>query len=137
VGVEEANIAVVRKAYEAFGERDWESWLALADPEVEFLPAGTAALKRGGRAYHGHTGLREYFEDVEEVWEELRVVPQSFRAVGDHVLVRGRIYARTADGLLVDSAGHWIWRIVGGKVVWGCAYADEDEALEALGIDRG
>jgi ketosteroid isomerase-like protein len=135
--VEEDNVAIVRRAYEAFAERDWDRWLELADPKVEFLPAGTAALTRGGRAYHGHEGLREYFEDVERVWAELRVVPQRFRAIGDHVLVRGRIYARTPDGLLVDSAGHWVWRISDdGKVVWACAFADEEEALEALGIDR-
>jgi ketosteroid isomerase-like protein len=134
--VEEENVAVVRRAYEAFAERNLDVWLDLADPEIEFLPAGTAALTRGGRGYHGHDGLRKYFTDVMEVWEELRVVPQRYRAVGDHVLVRGRIYARTPDGLLVDSAGHWIWRIAGGKVVWACAYADEDEALEALGIEQ-
>jgi ketosteroid isomerase-like protein len=134
--VGEENVDIVRRAYEAFAERDWDAWLEFADPEIEFLPTGTAALTRGGRAYRGHDGLREYFRDVEAVWEELRVVPQNFRAVGDHVLVRGRIYARTPDGLLVDSAGHWVWHIAGGKIVWACAYADEDEALEALGIDR-
>jgi ketosteroid isomerase-like protein len=127
----ETNVAVVERAFKAFSERKLEDWLELADPEIEFFPSGTAALAREGRPYSGHDGIRAYFLDVARAWEELRVVPQAYREAGDHVLVRGRIYARAAGGLLVDSPANWVWRVRDGMIVWACAYTDKDlEAAE-------
>ena len=39
--------------------------VALCDPEIEFL----SVLAVDGRAYVGHDGIRQYFEDVSSAWE--------------------------------------------------------------------
>ena len=121
-GVSEENIAVVRRAYEAFTQRDADAMAALADPDIELLPPHTAGLARAGQPYLGHEGLRLYLEDVARLWLEMQVIPQKFRQEADSVIVDGRIYARGKDGLLVDSPMRWIWTLRDGKIVSGCAY---------------
>jgi ketosteroid isomerase-like protein len=123
----EDSVELVRRVYEAFSARDIDAFLELCDSEIEFFPAGTSGLSRGGAAYRGHAGIGAYFADVERTWEELRLAPQTFRALGDHVLVRGRVYARARDGLLIDSPAQWVWRVENSKIVWASATSDQDD----------
>jgi ketosteroid isomerase-like protein len=131
--LEEAE-QLVRRAFDAFARRDVDGLVALASEDVEFFPIGTSTLARAGEPYRGHEGVRLYFEDVGAVWEEIEPVPHSYRTHGDHVIVRGRIYARAHDGLLIDAPVVWIWRVQRDRIVWFCATSDEDEALQAAGI---
>jgi ketosteroid isomerase-like protein len=108
--------------------------LELADPEVEFF-APTATLAHEGRSYRGHEGIKRYFEDVERLWEELKVMPREFREVNGDLLVLGRIYARGAVGYIADSPVGWVWRMRGDKVIWGHVYTNPDEALKAVGAE--
>jgi ketosteroid isomerase-like protein len=121
-GVSEENIAVVRRAYEAFTSRDVDAMAAIADPDIEFLPPHTAGQAREGQPYRGHEGLRLYLEDVARLWGEMQVIPQEFEATDDSVIVHGRVYARGKDGLLVDSPMRWDWKLRDGKIVSGRAY---------------
>jgi ketosteroid isomerase-like protein len=130
------SIRIVEQAFEAFSRRDVNAFLALADDDIEFFPEGTSAAARQGRAYRGHDGIRLYFEDVGRVWDELRVMPHRYREVGSRVLVRGRIYARLANGFLIDSPGSWLWDVRDGKVVWVCGYAEDSDAVRAAGLDE-
>ena len=66
-----------------------------SDVEV-MLP--TAEIANEGRPYVGHQGVRDYFKDIAEIWEELRVIPQLLAVRDDVVVVIGRAYARGVDG---------------------------------------
>lgn len=63
------NVEVVRLTFEAIGGWDIDALLKLYDPEIEYLPLTGARVESGG--YVGHAGVREYFEEVAEIWEEL------------------------------------------------------------------
>ena len=127
------GIALVRRVFEAFSRRDVDAVIALCDAEVELHVPTAERASRGG-AYTGHAGIRRYFEDVGRVWQELRVVPQEFNELEDGVFTTGRVYARAEDGLVVDSPVYWLWRIRGGRVVWGRAFEDRTAALKAAGL---
>lgn len=128
---ENAKIDFVRRTFEAFNARDLEALLATVHPEIEFLPV-TRAVANQGQPYRGHEGIRKYFLDVAEVWQELRVTPRSYVELGDHVAAYGRVYGRAGDGTVVDSPADWIWEIRDGKIVWGCVYTKRDEALRTI-----
>jgi ketosteroid isomerase-like protein len=132
--VSEENIAIVRRAYEAFKERNVDAMAVLADPDCEFLPHQTASRARRGQPYRGHQGLRQYMEDVARIWQEMEPIPQEFRDLDDAVLVLGRIYARGDDGLLVDSPSAWLWKLREGKIVSGVTWGSHEEGLEAAGL---
>ena len=59
----------VRALAEAINRRDVEAAVAVCDPEVEFL----SVLAVSGKAYRGHAGIRQYFEDIASAWQEWRV----------------------------------------------------------------
>jgi ketosteroid isomerase-like protein len=128
---ESENIDVVRRAFDAFNARDLEALIEAVHPEVEFLPV-TRALANQGQPYRGHDGIHKYFQDVAEVWQELRVTPRTFIELGDHVAAYGRVYGRASDGTVVDAPADWIWTIRDSRILWGCVYAKRDEALMAI-----
>jgi ketosteroid isomerase-like protein len=128
-----ANIELVRSVFEAFTSRDIDAMLELIAPEMEFW-GPTASFARQGEAYVGHEGMRQYFADVGRVWRTLEVVPHDFRDLGDRVLVFGRVYARGEGGYISDSPTQWLWRVAGGRVVWGRVFTNRADALAAAGL---
>ena len=99
------NADIVRRAFEAFSRRDLSALLAIADPDIEFMPA-TARVAGRGEPYRGHEGLRTYFADVARVWQELRSEPAEFieverrrRLHGPRLRLGGRPRHRRPGGL--------------------------------------
>ncbi|HEX5895628.1 MAG TPA: nuclear transport factor 2 family protein [Thermoleophilaceae bacterium] len=124
------DIEVVKAMFAAFATRDLQTVLDLADPEIEFT---AVTGEHAGRTdpYRGHDGLRAYFRDVAEVWEELRLTPREFRPTGDLVLVTGKVSARSRGRTVTGSTG-WIWQVRDGKVVYGRVYASAADAIAAV-----
>jgi ketosteroid isomerase-like protein len=121
---------VIRAVYEAFTERDVEGVVACADRDVEF---SAVTGDHAGRIepYRGHDGIRQYFRDVAEVWEELRIVPSEYRQDGDRILVTGRVTARSPARIVAGSTG-WIWRLRDGLVVYARVYPSAADAMAAF-----
>ena len=128
------DIDVVKATFAAFAARDLDAVLALADPDIEFT---AVTGEHAGRTdpYRGHDGLRQYFRDVASVWEELRLTPRDFRTSGDHILVTGRVSARSRSRTVTGSTG-WIWRVRDGKVTYVRVYASAADAIAALEEDE-
>ena len=121
---------VVREVFAAFAERDVDRVLAHSSPDVEF---SAVTGEHAGRTdpYRGHDGLRQYFRDLAEVWDELRIVPRDFRQDGDRILVTGRVSARSPARIVAGSTG-WIWRVSDGLVVYARVYPSAAEATAAF-----
>src|SRR5215207_1247043 len=81
------NIEIVRKSFAAMARGDVEGLLELYDPEIQFLPLTGTRIESGG--YHGHAGVRAYFAEVADVWDELRPYAVNFETTGDVVVVLG------------------------------------------------
>jgi ketosteroid isomerase-like protein len=125
-----SEVDVVKAVFAAFAERDLERVLELSAPDVEFI-AVTSDYAGRTEPYRGHDGIRQYFRDLEEVWDELRLTPTDYRVVGDQVLVTGRVSARSPARVVSGSTG-WVWRVRDGKVVRGRAYASAEDAIASV-----
>lgn len=106
----EANVQVVKAAYEAFAARDVDAMLRYVDPDCEFRPVGTAALSGRDEPYRGHEGMRRYFADLEANWDELVIEPQDYRAAGSSVIVFGHVTGRGPQAE-VDAPATWVWKL--------------------------
>ena len=69
------DMDVVKAVFAAFAERDVEGVLAHAETDIVFS-AVTGDYAGRTDPYRGHDGMRQYFRDVAEVWDELRIVPR-------------------------------------------------------------
>ena len=127
------NVAVVRRLFEAFSKRDLDAMTELVDPGILFEPAPTFA--RPHRSYLGHSGMRQYFDDVAATWERLEVNIQEYRHAGSYVLAFGRIYA-AGGGSVADDPASCVWRLENGKVVWGKVFRRRGEALDVVGLSE-
>src|SRR4051812_14638117 len=64
------DVDLIRQGITALNRRDVDGMLATLHPKVELVPI-RAVLD--GTVYRGHAGLREWYGDVEEDWEEHRI----------------------------------------------------------------
>jgi serine phosphatase RsbU (regulator of sigma subunit)/ketosteroid isomerase-like protein len=128
----EGDVALVERLFEAFNWRDEDEIAALCDPAMGFFPVGTAEALGRTAPYIGPEGLHEYLEDVEKVWEELRISPKVVERRGDSLMVRGRVYARSRELGIRDMPIAWIWDLAEGRFVRGEVFIDPEQAVLRL-----
>src|SRR5215208_6994235 len=54
------NVELTRRVFDAFVRRDRDAFVAFHDPDCEIQPLLAAV----GGNYHGHDGVREWWEDL-------------------------------------------------------------------------
>jgi ketosteroid isomerase-like protein len=126
------NVDRTGRAFNAFNRRDLGSYLALMDPDVEFIPY--EVWVQGGEPYRGHAGVRSWWEESFAVFPNLRAEVYEIRGFGDRTFSRGRIHGQGAGSGASMERPMWLaneWR--DKKTVWWCAFDSEAEALEAAG----
>jgi ketosteroid isomerase-like protein len=126
------NADIVRELFEAFSRRDTAAVVALADPEIVFMPP-TGRLAGRTEPYRGHDGLRTYLSDVARVWQELRSEADEYIELDDRVVCTGRVYA-WGVGRVIDAPAGWVWRVRDGLLVEGRVYETRRAAYEAVGL---
>src|SRR4051794_14695735 len=89
-----AHADAVRAIYAAFARRDVDAALAHIAPESELHLRGTADASGREEPYRGHQGVRDYFTDVDGVWDELQLHAEDFRMLPGVVIVLGHVVAR-------------------------------------------
>jgi ketosteroid isomerase-like protein len=122
----------VRGFAEAIDRADPEAAVAVCDPEIEFL----SVLALSGRAYKGHDGIRQYFEDVSSAWEEWRVEIHRVTAAPDgRVVIVMTMHARGRESGagLVEPTAH-VWTVRSGRLLRNQPYRQPEEALRAVGV---
>src|SRR6185312_15119306 len=61
------NVEVVRKGVDAWNQHDAGLWLSYAAPDVEWMPAGPAAVEQ--TVYRGHNEVASGFAAIWQTWD--------------------------------------------------------------------
>jgi ketosteroid isomerase-like protein len=81
--------------------------------------------------------METYLAQISATWEELRILVDEARDLGDGVLVLGRTEGRgRASGVQVDSPIGIAYDLRRGRVSRVRAYLDHAEALKAVGLEE-
>ena len=129
------NVEIVRKSFEAIAQDDIEALLRLYDEDVEFLPLTGTQVESGG--YRGHDGVRDYFVEVADVWEQIRPYAEDVRAAGDRVVVLGGCAVRgKASDVETDTPMAWVVTVRNGKITSHRGFRTSDQALKAAGLSQ-
>ena len=118
---------LVRRAYAALAERDFDTLGQLAVPDFE-LDVTDRVLNPA--TYRGEEGLRQFLAEVDELWESMDMNIERLLERDDEVLalllvdIKGR-----GSGLTLQDriAQHWTAR--DGKLVRMRVWADQEAAL--------
>jgi ketosteroid isomerase-like protein len=129
------NLEVVRRAFDAFNERDVDAMLADWTDDVRMrLIGGFADLM--GAEFTGHEGVRRWFGE----WVGALRVEAEIEAIhdaGDRVVVIAHVTgAGAATGAPVELRGGQVYSFRGGKISEVANYYEPDEALRAVGMER-
>jgi ketosteroid isomerase-like protein len=128
----EENVQLVRRAYEALNAGDVERLIELCDQSFEldmeervFNPA----------TFRGHDGIRRFYGEVRDVWEEYRWDPEELIDAGNQVVAFLRAHGRgRGSGLEVARRVAMVWTIAGERALGLRLYVDRAAALRAAGL---
>jgi uncharacterized protein len=85
--------------------------------------------------YRGHEGIRRFYREVSEVWEEFRWEPLRFLGATDEVVVLLHSHGRgRGSGLEMARDAAMVWKVDEGRAVSVRFYTDQAKALEAAGV---
>jgi ketosteroid isomerase-like protein len=118
---------LVRRAYATLARRDYEAMAELADPDFE-LDLTDRVLNPA--TYRGADGMRQFFAEVDELWESMDMQVQRLVERDDEVLalllvnITGR-----GSGLSLEDRIAQRWTARDGKLVRMRVYADQQAAL--------
>jgi ketosteroid isomerase-like protein len=121
----------VRGLADAINRRDPEAAIAVCDPDVEFL----SVLAVSGKAYRGHAGIREYFEDIASAWEEWRVEVHRIASGADGrvaIVMTMHMRGKESGAALSEQTGH-IWTLRGSKLLRNEPFREPEQALREVG----
>jgi hypothetical protein len=118
---------------EAWNRRDAERWLSYAAPEIEWIPAGPAAVER--LVYRGHAEAASGFESVWQTWEGFRFEEFEVRDLDGSVLWLGRVKMRgAASHVRLDQEFALRFVLRDGKFATVQAFLAWHEALSSVGL---
>jgi len=133
------NVEIVRRIYDAAARRDSATIFSLYDPEVEL---DNSRLQVVGLSpigaetnYRGHDGLRRFFREWHDAWENIDYdFDELVDAGGDYVvsLVTRRGRGR-ASGAEVELPLALLWTLRDTKAARVEWFPSRNEALEAVG----
>ena len=106
----------------------------LADPSIEFRSRLTSVE---GSTYRGLDGVRRYFADMADAWQEWDNEVSEIREVGRDALMTNVTFRATGkSGVEVELRSAIVWVLSEGRVLQMRAYPTQEEALEAAGLSE-
>jgi ketosteroid isomerase-like protein len=121
-----------RRFAEAITSGDRELALAVCHPEIEL----DSMLGISGRAYHGHDGINEYFEDIASAWEHWTVeIERVVEAADGRVVIVMTMHARgRGSGATLAGRTAHIWTVRDGRLLRNELYRNPEQALRDVGL---
>ena len=125
------NRELLEQSRDAFNARDPEAWIEAWNTDCEWHPFLTAR-DEADLGYHGHNGVRAWFEDVDEMFSEIHADLSRFREIGNRLLVLGEMEARSrTTGEPVASEVAWVVEARGERLQRGWSYGSHAEGERA------
>ena len=119
---------IVLEAFEAFSRDDIDAVLELCDPDVVVRDP-----QRTGTTFRGPNGLRQFFGEWMENWEEYRSEPVEFTEAGGEILVRAHQTGRgKLSGIEINQDLFVVLRLHDGKFVEYRIYTNREDAVASM-----
>ena len=138
----EENVEIVRRLYsiapDAAGvvRGDYDNaFLDYFHPDYELVPP--SAYPDTESSYRGEEGVRRWYRQIDEIWDDWRFDAERFFDAGSQVVVFVRVSgtAKQSGAALAISAAH-VLTLRDGRIARADVFLDRAEALEAAGLEE-
>ena len=127
------TVEVIRRAVDAWNRRDPNLWRTYATADIEWTPAGPAAVE--GTVYRGYDEVVAGLESVWETWDEVFFEEAEVRDLDEAALWLGRLKLRGATShIALDQEFAIRFVLRGDKLASIHAFLSRRDALEAVGL---
>ncbi len=127
------NVELARKGLEALNRGGPDAVIDLCDPAVEWI--AIPGFLPDAEDFHGHAGVRAWFEKVGESLTELHWEAEEILDGGDRLLVALKLRAAgRASGVEGEFRIFQAWTIRDDKLIRLESYLSRDDALQAAGL---
>ena len=125
----------MRIAVDATNRRDLATLDAIWSEEGEFHSTFAASE---GRVFRGRQGIRDYFDTLGDVFDDMRIEIEEITDVGeDRLVVELRVSGRgKGSGVNVEQRNGQVWTILDSKVARIDSYMNSTDAFEAAGLSE-
>jgi ketosteroid isomerase-like protein len=131
--VSQENVELVKRAWEATVQRDYETALSLYDPDVTLEPG----FLDNPEVFRGLDGVREVFRNWFGVFADMTSTVEEWIDAGDDVVAILRLTGRgRQSGVPVVSLEAHVWTVRDGKLWRLRIYPSRAEALKAVGLEE-
>lgn len=127
------HVHVAQLAVDAWNRRDLDGLLRLCHPDLVWTSAIKGEVEGGEATYHGHDGMRRFWQEWQSLWE-LDIEITGVRQAGGRLVGLGVIRTRGASGIAVESPVAYVFEFELGLIHRLRAYLDHAEALAAAGM---
>ena len=126
------RIDLLRRFHEIWGAGDLEGALECVHPEIDF--DWTESMSPFKAVFHGHDGMRRFWNEMRDAFEEFKPEIDELVDGGDEgIVTRNTIHSRSrSGGIALEAHGAMHWLFADGKIVRAKMFQTVDEALEAL-----
>ena len=128
MGEESEAFELTRKSWKYVDGRDLEGFLSIVHEDIEFV---SLVAEAEGGTFHGHDGVRVWWEQVGEALGGLRYEPQEMREVGEGAVLTRLVVTGTYSGVQVPQTMWHVVKVRDSKAEWWGSFRTEEEALGA------
>ena len=130
------GIELLRSAIEAWNQREPDRVLSYATPEIEWMPAGPAAVERA--VYRGRDEVASGIAAAFETWNVFELQEAGLTDLGDSLLWLGRVKMRgSSSGVELDLQFAIHTAIRDGKFESIHTLLSWQEGRDAAGLPNG
>ncbi len=128
----EENVAIVRRALDAYARRDVDTLRMISDPDLELDWSASRSWLSG--VYRGIEEALQFYADYFEAFEAIVLEADSYTPVGDSVIVPNVAHQSGRDGIEVTARSTLVFTLREHRITRICLYQGTDEALKAVGL---
>jgi ketosteroid isomerase-like protein len=133
LAVSQENVEVVRRAIEAFNQRDFDGALRDVAPDATIDFSHSHGPDAG--VYVGHGAIRRFWTEMTEPFEQHTMIPDELIPHGEHVLISITSRMKGRGGIEVEAKTATVVTFSGDKAVRWTMYQDKAAALKAVGLE--
>jgi ketosteroid isomerase-like protein len=124
------DVNLVRHLHERLNGGDIEGVVELCEPGFRL---DMSERVFNPETYEGHDGIRRFYADVRDVWQDYRWDPEELLDAAPHVVALVNAQGRgRGSGLEVDRRVALVWTVRHGRATALRLYVDSTRALEAV-----
>lgn len=129
------NVELVRRLVAAFNAREEDAFARITTDDFEW---STSVMAVEGEVFHGREGIATYFARMREAWDSFQAHIDSWRDLGERVLISGHIEARgRGSGAPVIRPLDILYDFRDGKISRMSSFLDHDAAMREAGLTDG